>query len=193
MDTIGKYCKTTVLELPGLNKPYIIAILLLFSCRSVQRFWKACVMAALERLKKRPSYTGQSVIRSTPIRWPSCPQATRKTWRLLSMETSPRKLRSWPMICEQPKRVKDWGRRRWNGKRCGTATVEHPRRLPLTAAVLWGTSCDLLRPQKLQLGLTDNDCVLEWRKKRRGVEGEMRIKRPFYFFNLADDYSLTKN
>lgn len=166
----------------------------IFSCRSVQRFWKACVMAALERLKKQPSYTEQSVIRSTPIRWPSCPQAMRKTWRLRSMETSPRKLRSWPMICEQPKRVKDWGRRkRWNGKRCGTATVEHPRRLPLTAADLWGTSCDLLHPQKLQLGLTDNDCVLEWRKKRRGVEGEMRIKRPFYFFNLADDYSLTKN
>ncbi len=154
---------------PGVLHAY--NTVLLYFCRSVQRFWKACVVAALERLRKPTSYTERSVRRSTPIRWPSCPQAMRKTWRLRSTETPPQKLRSWPMICEPPKRLKDWGRR-WNGMRCGTATVKHLRRLPPTTAILWGTSCDLLHPQKLQLGLTDNDCILEWGKKRRGMGGD---------------------
>ena len=64
--------------------------------------WTALVMVALVMLKRlQPRVTGQNATSCTLTHWPSCHPATRRTPRLLSTVTSPRKPRSWPMICEE--------------------------------------------------------------------------------------------
>lgn len=50
---------------------------------------------------------------------------------------------------------------------CGNTTVQHPRRLPLTIVLRLREELPVIfyAPQKLQLELTDNDCVFGMEKE----------------------------
>lgn len=87
---------------PTPNIRFYMVYMLVCVHRSAQMSWRACKMVALAMLKRQQRrVTGRNATSCTLTHWPSCHLATKRTPRLRSTATSPRKPRSWPMICEE--------------------------------------------------------------------------------------------